>query len=256
MRSIFLILSLVSLGVFTSCNEQEKPKVIYNQEVDTNAKEQSTGLSNQEQSEDFQIADLPLVFGKSKYLVHPVGQVRGYNETKSSKKANYLSFTVSSYVPFELRGNLNNLMFQHIDSLQIRPLTDQKINIQSVTYLKEFADLYNKNYIVYTLFDQDTNLDGKLDASDVKSIYLSKDSGLEFLKLNPDYQEVLDWSLVAQNARLYFRCIEDVNKNGAFDKDDIIHYYYLDLLHKDFQVVSYDPLMVAQPVIESDDLDN
>lgn len=248
MRGVFLSLFIVLITTLVSCEKQDKPKVIYSEQVDVNLVEQTTTPMGVEESDDFQIADLPLVFGQSKYLVHPVAQVRAYKSGKYSKKSDYLSFTVSSYVPFELRGDLDNIMFQHVDSLDIRALTLEKVKIQSVTYLKEFADVFNKEFIVYTLVDKDTNLDGKMDTSDVKNIYISKESGLDFIKLNPDYQEVLDWSLLTANARLYFRCVEDVNKNGAFDKEDIIHYYYLDLLKTPLQVESYDPLLISNPL--------
>jgi hypothetical protein len=35
---------------------------------------------------------------------------------------------------------------------------------------------------------------------------------------------------------------EDINKNGAFDKDDKVHYQYVDLLSKDLKVVAYNPI--------------
>jgi hypothetical protein len=39
--------------------------------------------------------------------------------------------------------------------------------------------------MVYTMFDADTNRDGKLDSSDIKSLYLSEISG----KLQGDWLE-------------------------------------------------------------------
>ena len=36
--------------------------------------------------------------------------------------------------------------------------------------------------------------------------------------------------------------LEDINKNGAFDKDDKVHYHYVDLLSKDWKVVEYSPI--------------
>jgi hypothetical protein len=41
---------------------------------------------------------------------------------------------------------------------------------------------------------------------------------------------------------MYFRTIEDINKNGAFDKDDKVHYQYLDLLSKELKVMEYKPV--------------
>ena len=44
----------------------------------------------------------------------------------------------------------------------------------------------------------------------------------------------------AQN-RLYFRCIEDINKNGAFDKNDKVHYHFVNLLADEWKVEVYTP---------------
>ena len=45
----------------------------------------------------------------------------------------------------------------------------------------------------------------------------------------------------AQN-RLYYRTIEDINKNGAFDKNDLVHYYYVELLSPDWKTQKYNPI--------------
>jgi hypothetical protein len=88
----------------------------------------------------------------------------------------------------------------------------------------------------------DTNRDTKLDANDIKSLYISTISGANFKKLSTTMQELIDWNLVESNSRLYFRTIEDTNQNGQFDKNDRINYNYVDLLSPDFTIKSYDPI--------------
>jgi hypothetical protein len=77
----------------------------------------------------------------------------------------------------------------------------------------------------------DTNKDGKLDTSDIKALYLSKISGEKFTKISSDFQELIDWKLIESN-RLYYRTVEDTNKNGQFDKKDVVIYYSLICLKK------------------------
>ncbi len=242
---LVLLLTLASVG----CKQEQAPKVIYTQqelELDQD-KDKEYPEIQEEVSSSYLLADLPIVFGDSGYLIHPVGQVRSYNQgSKYSSKKQHYSFTISSYVPFELTGALENLMFQHVDSLSISPLSSSLINIESVTYLNELAQNTNQHVLVYRLSDQDTNLDGVIDQADIKSLYLSLCNGKDFTKLTPDMLEVLDWSFVSQNNRLYFRCIKDVNKNGAFDKMDSVHYYYVDLLQKPWQSQSYSPFEVLE----------
>jgi hypothetical protein len=50
------------------------------------------------------------------------------------------------------------------------------------------------------MFDADTNRDGKLDSSDIKSLYLSEISGKRFTKVSMDLQELIDWNLIDSKA--------------------------------------------------------
>jgi hypothetical protein len=47
------------------------------------------------------------------------------------------------------------------------------------------------------MFDADTNRDGKLDSSDIKSLYLSE---IRFTKVSMDLQELIDWNLIDSKA--------------------------------------------------------
>jgi len=234
---------MFTLGLLVSCKDQEeKPKVIYKDEAEV-AKSTET---SKEKSEDIRIVDLPIVLGSSPYLVHPVGEVRVYNSPSKygMSKSKQFSYTVSNYVPFEITGYLENVMFQHKDSTEIRPLTNQVMQIQSIVYLNTMAEKIKKNILVYSIFDKDTNLDGKVDSNDIKTLYISRGSGRNFKKLSPPLQDLLDWTVIDIQNRLYFRTIEDINKNGAFDKDDNVNYFYIDLTDPTWEVKVYEPLMV------------
>jgi hypothetical protein len=88
----------------------------------------------------------------------------------------------------------------------------------------------------------DSNGDTKLDGNDIKNLYISEINGANFTKLSVDLQELIDWNIIESQNRLYFRTIEDINKNGAFDKDDKVHYQFVDLLTKDWKVIEYTPI--------------
>jgi hypothetical protein len=96
--------------------------------------------------------------------------------------------------------------------------------------------------MVYTVADMDTNKDNKLDNNDIKSLYVSDISGKNFTKISVDFQELIDWNVIDSRNRLYFRTVEDTNKNGAFDKEDRLHYFYLDLLAKEWKAEEYRPI--------------
>jgi hypothetical protein len=232
-------IGLVAFVVLVACKqEKETPKVIY-EEPKTNNNSRSIDTTS------IKIADLPIHMEGTKYLIHPVGDVRVYDDFSKvygSSKTNTVSYAISNYNRFEITGYFENLKFQHIDSTNVKALTDDKIQIQTVTYLDRIATNTKKQILIYSVVDKDTNKDNKIDQKDIKSLYISNIDGSNFTKLTEDYLEFIDWNIIEAKNRLYFRCIEDINKNGAFDKNDKVHYHYVNLLHVEWKVEVYMPI--------------
>ncbi|MGH2665812.1 hypothetical protein [Flavobacterium sp.] len=230
--TIFPLLVLIA-----SCQNKEKPKVIYE---DT----KTVAEPVKKTTEEIEIADLPIHMEGTRYLLHAIGDVRvsEVNGSYGSSKTNSVSYALSNYNRFELTGYFENIKFQHIDSTALRPLTDKKIQIQTATFLNLIAAKTKRQILVYSLVDSDTNKDGKIDVNDIKSLYISEFSGAKFTKLSGELQELIDWNIVEVQNRMYFRTIEDINKNGAFDKNDKVHYHYVNLLSKDWKVEDYSPI--------------
>lgn len=229
---------LVLMGLFSCKKEEEQPKVIYE------AKKTAVREPQKIDSTQIKIADLPILMEGTKYLIHPIGDVRVYDVSSKygSTKVNQVSYAISNYNRYELTGYFQNLMFQHVDSTTMRPLTDRVIQIQTATYLNTIAEKTKKKILVYSIADQDTNRDGKIDSNDIKSLYISMIDGTKFTKLSEDLHELLDWSIIESQNRLYFRTIEDINKNGAFDNNDAIDYFYVDLTKDQWTIEAYNPM--------------
>ena len=240
MKNSLKYIALILVGTLVSCKDEvQKPKVIY--DATNKAKEIAKTDSTQ-----IEIADLPIQMEGTSYLIHPVGDLRVFEKgTKSrygSSSVNDFSFTISNLGEFEITGYLQNLKFQKIDSDSIRSLSDKPVLIMTATYLKSIADKSLNQVMVYTLTDADTNKDGKIDTGDIKTLYLSDISGENFTKVSADLEELVDWSIIDSKNRLYFRTIEDTNQNGQFDKNDVLHYNYIDLAAKKWEVKSYQPI--------------
>ncbi|MFV5689115.1 hypothetical protein [Flavobacterium sp. ZT3R25] len=239
MKKLHIALLGLSVLLLTSCKEDsEKPKVTY---------DASRGRAvAKTDSTDIEIADLPIHMDGTNYLIHPVGDLsireKGIKTRYGSSSVNDLSFTISNYGENEITGFLQNIKFQKIGSDSIKALTDKPVLIQTATYLKSVANKTKNQIMVYTMVDMDTNKDGKLDTSDIKALYLSEISGDKLTKLSDSYQELIDWNLIESNNRLYFRTVEDTNKNGQFDKMDVVHYNYVDLSNKEWKIISYKPV--------------
>ena len=114
--------------------------------------------------------------------------------------------------------------------------------IGRVSYLSALSASIKKQLLVYEMEDADTNQDGAINESDIHGLYISALDGTGFQKISPDLQEVIGWNVIHQRGRLYFRTLEDANKNGAFDKSDIVHYFYVDCKVNPLQVHEYFPL--------------
>ena len=239
MKTVFKLTFCVVIFSFVHCKkETSSPKVTYE---DTKRKE---GIKPLLDSTSVKIADLPISMEGNSYLLHPVGDVRVYEDSKSiygSSKTNQLSYAISNYNRFEITGFFDNVYFQHTDSTALKPLVNTKIQIQTVTFLDRIASKSKKQILVYTLVDGDTNKDGLVNQNDIKSLYLSFSNGKNFLKLSKNFQELIDWNVVETQNKLYFRCIQDINKNGAFDKNDKVHYHFVNLLDTDWVVEEYFP---------------
>ncbi len=237
MKTIVMI-SAVALIVLSSCrDEKEKPKVTYD---NTKVRKESKVTD----TTDIEIADLPIHISGTEYLIHPIGAVRINPGTRyyGSSAASGISYTISNYNIFEITGNLSNLKFQKMNSDSLTVLTDKPVMIQTASFLKPLADKSKKHVMVYTLADNDTNKDGKIDFNDIKSLYISGINGENFTKLSADLEELIDWRLLEDSQRLYFRTVEDTNKNGELDKDDRMHYNHVDLSGDSWQATTYDPI--------------
>lgn len=239
MKSYTALLAVSLVAVVSCKKETETPKVIYENEKNT------VEVNYQKiDSTEIKIADLPIKFNGANYLLHPIGNVRVYNTGSSrygsSKLNSQISYKISNYSTPEITGFITNVMFQHKDSLDLKPLTENRMEILSINYLDELALKTNKQFLVYTLVDVDTNKDGKYDDTDIKTLYISKINGTKFTKLTPDLHELLDWQVIDE--KLYFRSIEDINKNGEFDSKDAVHYSSINLLSEDWKPEPYNPL--------------
>lgn len=241
MKNVNRIFIGIAVVLFASCKKEvdEKPKVIYENTSKTAKTEVKIDTAQ------IAVADLPIHLQGTNYLIHPIGDLNVFGSSSkgrydSGSNVNDISFKISNYGENEITGYLRNFKFQEIGSDSLKTLTDKPVLIQTATYLKAVADKTKQQILVYTLADMDTNKDGKLDANDIRSLYISDISGKKFTKISADFQELIDWTLLESKNRLYFRTIEDTNKNGEFDKNDVVHYHYLNLT--DWKVSNYNPI--------------
>lgn len=183
------------------------------------------------------IADLPIHFEGSEVLVFPIGELtvgtmkKGSYESIKSNDDNLPNFKVSNSMENEITGYIRNIKFQVIGQDSLHALTDKLVLIENITFIK------SKKAFVYTLSDKDTNQDATIDLNDIKVLYVSDAFGTNFIKISPDLHEVIDWKYEEATNKIFFRTLDDANKNGQLDKADRVHYFYFGF--KDKQAVEY-----------------
>lgn len=220
----FKYLISVSIVALFSCKKEEiKPKVKYTPRDNKMVVKDTSKM---------ELVDLPIHFKGSSALIYPVGSLtvdelksRGNYDSNSYKGSQ--SFSVSNFMDDEITGFLTNLKFQTETSDTLKVLTDKNILIERVSYVNEAKTL------VYVLEDEDSNQDNILDENDLKVLYVSNENGTNFIKLSPELHQIIDWNYIQKTNKIYFRSLEDSNKNGNFDKKDKFHFYYYDLKNKE-----------------------
>lgn len=241
MKTIFKYTILSITLFFIGCKKEEvtMPKVTY----DSISKGK---VENQTKLATIFIADLPIEITGTSVLIHPIGEFNvsdgSKNLVNNSSYSDGENFRISNYSEFEVSGLMTNVKFQQVGQDSLTSLTDKPIAIQRITFLKSIAEKTKKQLLIYVLEDMDSNKDRKIDSNDIKNLYISDVNGKNLAKLSADLHELIDWNVIDAQNRLYFRTIEDINKNGAFDKDDKLHYHYVDLLSKEMEVKEYNPV--------------
>ena len=235
-NSFFLAFFVFSFFLFSCKERKHTPKVIY----------ESPALEQAESSvktTEYQIADLPIAFENVNFLIHPVGQIRVTENNKySSKTTENFSYTMSNFLDYEIQGMFDNLLFQDKTKDTLIAVSNRKLLISRVNFLNDYFLKVNQQVFLYEVYDQDSNKDGLIDGGDIKALFISDDMGKNFKKISIDRHELIDWQFIISTDRLYFRTVEDINKNGRFDSTDSIHYYYINVKDKTYSPITYNPI--------------
>lgn len=237
----FALITFISIVLLFSCNTEEKPSLVYPEDG-------SNTQTEQELLKDTTLVvtgELPIYFDSTDYLLFPIGTLelsnRGGRLLYGSGTGD-ISFSSGYLNGISYSGSLDNIMIQHIEASDFRPLTDNILKIRGFHFLKALKKKTNMNLIVLEVTDKDTNRDGRLNDKDIESLFISEISGQGFKKLTPAFHELLNWKVLEVNNKLYFRTLEDSDRNGMFNNKDKIHHFYTALDDPQFQVIEYDPL--------------
>ncbi len=244
------LLYVFVIAVFFSSCFKKHPKIDYNNQ---NKKDSLTMNNIVNDTSKVLIAELPVYFDSTDYMMHPL-ELENINNKNNKRILNIGSSSISdfsgsssnvyveSYNSDYISGNIINIVFENIKTKEQRLLTNKVINITSSQFLRELYKKTNQQYMLYTVIDNDLNNDGRMDYQDIGSLYISRLDGTEFTKLTKLYHDYIGGKLILKESKYYYRTIEDINKDGLFNKADKIHYYYIDFSVNPYKVEEYFPL--------------
>ena len=241
MRLFIIYFSITIL--FFSCGQ--RPKIDYENKIDTT----SVIDDRIKDTTKILVSELPVKFDSTDVLIFAIGLVNlqergGYSKIGSDSYSSN-GGSSSYFNQNNFHGNFINLVFRNKDGDE-RKLTDNKIRIRSVTFLEEIFKKTRRGYLLYSISDRDTNGDKELDHSDLEAFYLSKIDGTDFKKISRELHEFYDYSLIKGENRVYFRTLEDKNKDGELNNKDKFHYYNIDFSLDNYVVAEYNPVKIFE----------
>jgi hypothetical protein len=195
------------------------------------------------------VSELPVKFDSTDILLFAIGLVDLQESGRYSKigSGSYSSSDIASayFNSDNLIGNFVNIVF-HDKNGNEKKLTDKKVKIRSVNFLRGIYKTTKTGFLLYSISDRDSNGDKELDHSDLEALYISKIDGTDFKKLTKELHEFYDWSFIKGENRIYFRTLEDKDKDGELDNKDKFHYYFIDFLGGKYSVTEYNPTKIFE----------
>ena len=236
---------LVVIGVaisFFSCS-QSSPKIKH-EAIDTLALKDD----RIKDTTKILVSELPVKFDSTDVILFPIRLVDqeergGYREIASGSYTTTSDVATSYLNKDNLRGNFINIVFQEKHGNE-RKLTDKKIEIRNLTFLRDIFRKTKSGYLLYSISDRDSNGDKELDSSDLEALYISGVDGSDFKKITKELHEFYDWTIVRGENKIYFRTLEDRNKDGKLNNKDIFHYYFIDFSGEKYSVIEYNPIKI------------
>lgn len=142
-------------------------------------------------------------------------------------------------------GSFVNLIFQ-LKNGETRKLTEMKANFDQVNFLREVYKKTGVGYLIYFVYDRDTNGDREYDSQDLRALYISKLDGSDFKKISQELHDFHDYEFIEDEMRWYFRTLEDRDNDGMLTKQDTFHHYYISFTFNGYTVTEFNPLEIFE----------
>jgi len=235
------ILMILTATLILSCHENE-PKIVYH---DNDKKDNNNPVEVVDDTTKKLIADLPFSFDRLEYIYFPIGETQESFKRSLKIISGLYSSGSKSYSLGYISGrnvncDLDNIMIREKAKEKFHLLTKDNLKIKSLTYLYRLDTLHNKDRFVYRIIDNDSNRDGQLNDDDLVGLFTSTTNGKNLRRISPNDEQLIDWELWSIEGLLFYRTMEDIDRNGIFDENDRIKLYEYNILLEDSSKIIFD----------------
>ena len=130
--------------------------------------------------------------------------------------------------------NIVNISHYDIKEQKQKNLFENPVLVKTLYYPTFSKDTLNnnpanRNYIMVSVYDDDTNKDGFINQNDLRRFYLFNINGEKQMALIPENYSVIKSEYDSDNDFMYVFAKLDANNNGQQDESEPIHIYWIDL---------------------------
>jgi hypothetical protein len=134
--------------------------------------------------------------------------------------------------------NFVNVSLYNTETKTQKTLFEKPVLLKTVYYPAFNSDLekdtlnyktVERNYILVSVYDEDTNKDNKINAKDLRRFYYFDMEGTNKMELVPKNYSVLSSEYDFVNDFMYVFARQDTNKNGSREEEEEIHVFWIDL---------------------------
>jgi hypothetical protein len=157
-----------------------------------------------------------------------------YNEDKANNWHSHFIAGLSAVYGY----NFVNVSHYNTETKTQKTLFEEPVLIRTMYYPAFNSDLekdtlnykaIERNYILVSAYDEDTNKDNKIDAKDLRRFYYFDMEGNNKMPLVPTNYSVLSSEYDMANDFMYVFAKQDTNKNGSREEEEEIHIFWIDL---------------------------
>lgn len=130
--------------------------------------------------------------------------------------------------------NMVNISHYNVQENKQKNLFEKPVLVKTLYYPSFSKDTLNnnpvsRNYIMVSVYNEDTNKDGFINLKDLRRFFLFNINGIKQMALIPENYSVIKSEYDPDNDFMYVFAKLDANNNGQQEEDEPIHIYWIDL---------------------------